>query len=212
MTTRGVFVTMEAQPGREQEVERLLVEARPLVDEEAGTVAWFAVRLGPTSFGVFDAFDDEAGREAHLSGRVAQLVFGRAEELFAGPPTVQQVDVLADKLPAGASGAAGPAPAADTGAQDGGGGWKASEWAADIPGEPTHGETGREKQHGTGTAADARAAGHPAGGAHAEAATRQPGAAAGDDEGGWQASQWAADIPGEPTHGETGREKEHGGS
>ena len=190
MTTRGVFVTMEAQPGREQEVERLLVEARPFVAEEAGTVAWFAVRLGPSSFGVFDAFDDDAGREAHLGGRVAQALFGRAEELFAGPPAVQHVDVLADKLPGGA---AHPTATSD----DGGGGWKASEWAADIPGEPTHGETGREKQHGPGSAS------------HASAAA-QPTAAGGDDEGGWQASQWAADIPGEPTHGETGRAKEHG--
>ena len=195
MTTRGVFVTMEAQPGREQEVERLLVAARPHIAEEPGTVAWFAVRLGPTSFGVFDAFDDDAGRDAHLRGRVAQVLFAQGEQLFTGPPAVQHVEVLADKLPVAANAGAAEAGGAA------GGGWKASEWAADIPGEPTHGETGREKMHGDTATGAARGTGMPT-------ATGTPGG--GTDDGGWQASQWAGDIPGEPTHGETGREKEHG--
>jgi quinol monooxygenase YgiN len=128
MTTRGLIVTMEAQAGKEQEVERFLTGAQALVEEEPGTVAWFAVRLGPTTFGIFDVFDDDSGREAHLNGRVAEALFGQADSLFASAPSVQKLDVLADKLPTTHT----------TGETTDGGGWEASEWSGERPGGPTH--------------------------------------------------------------------------
>ena len=67
--------------------------------EEPATIAWFAIRLGPSTFGIFDAFPDEAGRQAHLSGRVAAALMAKASELLAQPPVIEKVEVLADKLP-----------------------------------------------------------------------------------------------------------------
>lgn len=70
-----------------------------LVREETGTTAWFAIRMGPSTFGVFDAFPDESARQAHLSGKVAAALMAKAPELLAEQPVIQKVDVLADKLP-----------------------------------------------------------------------------------------------------------------
>lgn len=99
MTTKALLVRMDAKPGKEREVEEFLTGALPLVEDEPSTVAWFALRLGPSTFGIFDAFPDENGRQAHLSGRVAEALMARTDELFTGPPTIEPVDVLADKLP-----------------------------------------------------------------------------------------------------------------
>ena len=71
----------------------------PIVEDEPATVAWFGLRLGPSTFGIFDAFPDEAGRQAHLTGRVAAALMANASELLANPPLIQKVDVLAAKLP-----------------------------------------------------------------------------------------------------------------
>lgn len=71
MAKFALFVTMEAKPGKEAEVEAFLKSGQPIVQNEPGTVAWFGLRTGPSSFAIFDAFPDEAGRQAHLSGRVA---------------------------------------------------------------------------------------------------------------------------------------------
>jgi quinol monooxygenase YgiN len=95
----ALFVRLEAKPGKESDVETFLREALPLVQEEPSTTAWFAIRLGPSTFGIFDAFQDEPGRQAHLSGRVAAAVSERASELFAQPPPIENIDVLAAKLP-----------------------------------------------------------------------------------------------------------------
>jgi quinol monooxygenase YgiN len=97
--TVGLWVPLEAKPGKEQEVADFLVGAQPLVDAEADTVAWFAVRLGPTSFGIFDVFEADAGRQAHLSGKVAAALMEQAPDLLASPPDIGQSDVLASKLP-----------------------------------------------------------------------------------------------------------------
>ena len=70
-----------------------------MVQEEPGTTAWFGIRLGPTTFGIFDVFPDEAGRQAHLAGRVAAALMAKASELFAQPPAIEKPDVLAAKLP-----------------------------------------------------------------------------------------------------------------
>ncbi|HEV7665525.1 MAG TPA: antibiotic biosynthesis monooxygenase [Chloroflexota bacterium] len=99
MTTVGLFVRLEAKPGREGDVEKFLKSAVPLVQAEPATIAWFALRLGPSTFAIFDAFPDDAGRQAHLSGKVAEALMANASELLAQTPRIEQVEVLADKLP-----------------------------------------------------------------------------------------------------------------
>jgi len=100
MIKAGLFVHLEAKPGREAEVKSFLQSGLPIAQGERATVAWFAIRLGPSSFGIFDAFPDEAGRQAHLSGRVAAALMAKAPELLSSPPTLENVDVLAVKVPA----------------------------------------------------------------------------------------------------------------
>lgn len=99
MVKLGLLVRLEARPGKEAEVESFLRQGLTLVQQEPATTAWFALRLGPTTFGIFDAFPDESGREAHLAGKVAAALMARASELFSQPPKIEKVDVLAVKLP-----------------------------------------------------------------------------------------------------------------
>ena len=99
MVSVALFVRLEAKAGKEKEVEDFLRGGFPIVQEEPATTAWFGLRLGPTTFGIFDAFPDEAGRQAHLAGRVAAALMARASELFAQPPVIEKLDVLAAKLP-----------------------------------------------------------------------------------------------------------------
>ena len=99
MTKVSLYVQLEAKPGKEQEVADFLISALPLVNAEPETTAWFALRMGPNVFGIFDAFPSEAGRDAHLNGEVAKALMAKASDLFAKPPEIQKVDVLADKLP-----------------------------------------------------------------------------------------------------------------
>jgi quinol monooxygenase YgiN len=99
MVKVALFVRLEAKPGKEAEVEDFLRAGLPIVQDEPATVAWFGIRLGPSTFGIFDAFPDEAGRQAHLSGRVAAALMAKAPELLAEAPVIEKVDVLAAKLP-----------------------------------------------------------------------------------------------------------------
>jgi quinol monooxygenase YgiN len=99
MVTVALFVKLEAKPGKEKDVEKFLLSGLPLVQEEPATTAWFGIRLGPSTFGIFDAFPNEAGRQAHLSGKVAAALMAKANDLLASPPTIEKVDVLAAKLP-----------------------------------------------------------------------------------------------------------------
>ncbi len=99
MVTTALFVRLEAKPGKEAAVESFLRGGLPLVEEKPATVAWFGIRLGPTTFGIFDAFPDEAGRQAHLTGKVAAALMAKASQLFAQPPVIEKADVLAAKLP-----------------------------------------------------------------------------------------------------------------
>ena len=99
MVTVALFVRLEAKPGKETEVEEFLNGGLALVQEEPDTSVWFALRLGPSTFGIFDAFPDESGRQAHLSGRVAAALMEKAPDLLAKPPVIEKVDVLAAKLP-----------------------------------------------------------------------------------------------------------------
>lgn len=96
MVRVGLYVRLEAAQGREQELADFLVNAQQLVAQEPGTIVWYALRFGPSTFGIFDAFEDEDGRQAHLSGAVAQGLQDHAD-LFATPPSLEQVDVLASK-------------------------------------------------------------------------------------------------------------------
>lgn len=99
MVTVGLLVRLAAKPGREAELEEFLRSALPLVENEPGTIAWFALKFDPFSFGIFDAFPDDIARQAHLAGRVAAALMERAADLLAAPPQIEQIDTLASKLP-----------------------------------------------------------------------------------------------------------------
>ncbi|HJP93652.1 MAG TPA: hypothetical protein VJ875_16960 [Pyrinomonadaceae bacterium] len=99
MVTVALLVRLEAKPGKEAEVESFLNSGLALVQEEPETIAWFAIRMGQSTFGIFDAFPDDRGRQAHLSGRVAAALMEKASALLAEPPVIEKVDVLAAKLP-----------------------------------------------------------------------------------------------------------------
>jgi quinol monooxygenase YgiN len=98
MVTVGLLVRLEAKAGKEKELEAFLRSGLSLVEAEPATTVWFGIRLGLSTFGIFDAFTDEAGRNAHLSGRVAAALGEKASELLAAPPTIERIDVLAAKL------------------------------------------------------------------------------------------------------------------
>ena len=95
----GLLVRLEARPGKEREVEEFLRAALPLVESEPETTAWFALKFGPDSFGIFDVFPDDDGRRVHLAGRVAAALGERAADLLSTPPIIEPVDALASKLP-----------------------------------------------------------------------------------------------------------------
>jgi quinol monooxygenase YgiN len=99
MSKFALYVHLEAKPGKETEVAEFLKSALPLVDAEPGTVSWFAIQEGPSSFAIFDTFDNEADRDAHLNGKVAAALMAKAGELLAKPPAIHKIAVLADKLP-----------------------------------------------------------------------------------------------------------------
>jgi quinol monooxygenase YgiN len=99
MVTVALLVRLEAKPGKEAAVESFLNSGLALVQEEPDTTAWFAIRMGQSTFGIFDAFPDESGRQAHLTGKVAAALMEKASELFAQAPVIEKVDVLAAKLP-----------------------------------------------------------------------------------------------------------------
>jgi quinol monooxygenase YgiN len=98
MVTVGVLARLEAKPGKEQEVASFLADALPLAEQEEATSAWFAIRLGPSTFGIFDVFPDEGGRKAHLDGPIAAALMQNADELLSQAPTIERVDVLASKF------------------------------------------------------------------------------------------------------------------
>ncbi len=93
----SLLARLEAKPGKEGEVEALLKSALALAQEEPATVHWFALKIGPSTFGIFDTFGDEAGRKAHLEGRIAAALMAKAPELLAKPPVIEQVELLAVK-------------------------------------------------------------------------------------------------------------------
>ena len=99
MLTRSLFVRLEAKPGKEEDVAAFLMQGLQLAHQETTTPLWFALRLGPTTFAVFDSFNDEAGRQNHLNGPIAKALMAQAPNLFATPPVIERLDVLGAKLP-----------------------------------------------------------------------------------------------------------------
>jgi quinol monooxygenase YgiN len=97
MVKVALLVRLEARPGKENEIREFLKSALSLAENEKDTVQWFALQIGPSTFGVFDTFSDEQGRKAHLSGEIAKALMEKAEELFATPPVIEQVTLLAVK-------------------------------------------------------------------------------------------------------------------
>jgi quinol monooxygenase YgiN len=93
----GLLVRLEAKPGKESEVAEFLKGALPIVQEEPATATWYAIRIGRSTFGIFDTFEAESGREAHLAGRVAAALMAKAPELLAGAPVIEKIDILASK-------------------------------------------------------------------------------------------------------------------
>lgn len=93
----AIWAQLEARPGKEKEVEEFLKSAQPLAERESGTISWYAIKMGPGKYGIFDTFADENGRNAHLNGAIAKALFAKAEELFSQPPRVDKPEILASK-------------------------------------------------------------------------------------------------------------------
>jgi quinol monooxygenase YgiN len=99
MVKVGLLVRLKAKPGKEAQVESFLRSGLPLAEAEPATTAWFAIKLGPSTFGIFDVFPDDAGRQAHLTGPIAAALMAQAADLLAEAPAIEKIEVLATKLP-----------------------------------------------------------------------------------------------------------------
>ena len=98
MLKLGLFVRLEAKAGKEEEVAAFLKQGLQLANAETTTPLWFAVRFGPTTFAIFDSFENESGRQAHLNGPIAKALMANAPDLLASPPVIERADVLGAKL------------------------------------------------------------------------------------------------------------------
>lgn len=99
MVKVALLVRLEAKPGKEADVESFLRSGLPLAQQEPATITWYALRLGPSTFGIFDTFPDEAGRQAHLNGPIAAALMEKASDLLSQPPSIETVDILEAKMP-----------------------------------------------------------------------------------------------------------------
>jgi len=97
MARVSIWAQLEAKPGKEKELEEFLKSAQPLAEREPGTLSWYAVKMGPGKYGIFDTFADENGRNAHLNGDIAKALFAKAKELLAQPPKIDKPEILAVK-------------------------------------------------------------------------------------------------------------------
>ena len=97
MSKLAIWAQLEAKPGKEKELEAFLKSAQPLAEREPGTVSWYAIKMGPGKYGIFDTFADENGRNAHLNGEIAKALFAKAGELLAQAPKIDKPEVLAAK-------------------------------------------------------------------------------------------------------------------
>ncbi len=103
MAKLAIWAVVESKPGKEKAVEAFLKSALPLAEAEPGTLTWYAVKIGPSKYGIFDTFADETGRNAHLNGEIAKALFGPGRELLTKDPEVHKIEVIAAKS-AGGSG------------------------------------------------------------------------------------------------------------
>jgi quinol monooxygenase YgiN len=101
MLSLGLFVRLEAKPGKEEEVAAFLKQGLQMANQEPTTPLWFALRLGPSTFAIFDAFSDESGRQTHLNGPIAKALMANAPDLLAVPPSIEKTEFLGAKLPQG---------------------------------------------------------------------------------------------------------------
>src|SRR3954471_12672946 len=99
MISLGLFVRVEAKPGKEKDVAAFVKQGLQMANQEPTTELWFALRLGPSTFGIFDAFADESRRQTHLNGPIAKALFANAPDLLAAPPSIEKTEVLGAKLP-----------------------------------------------------------------------------------------------------------------
>jgi quinol monooxygenase YgiN len=97
MAKLAIWAVMESKPGKEKEVEEFLKSAQRLAEREVGTLTWYAVKIGPSKFAIFDTFANESSREAHLTGEIAKALMGRAKELFSKDPEIHKLEVVAEK-------------------------------------------------------------------------------------------------------------------
>lgn len=97
MSKLAIWAQLEAKPGKETELEAFLKSAQPLAERESGTLTWYAIKMGPGKYGIFDTFADEASRNAHLQGEIAKALFAKADELLAKPPEIAKPEILASK-------------------------------------------------------------------------------------------------------------------
>jgi quinol monooxygenase YgiN len=100
MLALSLFVRIEAKPGKEQDVAAFLAKGLELANQEATTPVWFALRLGASTFAIFDAFENEAARQRHLDGPIAKALMAQIPTLLAGPPSIERLEVLGAKLAA----------------------------------------------------------------------------------------------------------------
>jgi quinol monooxygenase YgiN len=98
MLSLGLFVRLEAKPGKEEEVAAFLNQGLQMANQEATTPLWFALRLGKSTFAIFDAFADESGRQTHLNGPIAKALMGNASNLLAVPPSIEKTEILGAKI------------------------------------------------------------------------------------------------------------------
>jgi quinol monooxygenase YgiN len=93
----AIWAQLEAKAGKEKELEEFLKSAQPLAEREPGTLTWYAIKMGPGKYGIFDTFADENGRNAHLNGEIAKALFAKAKDLLANPPKIDKPEILASK-------------------------------------------------------------------------------------------------------------------
>ncbi len=97
MSRVSIWAQLEAKPGKEKEVEEFLKSAQPLAEREPGTLSWYAIKMGPGKYGIFDTFADDSGRNAHLNGEIAKALFAKAGDLLAKAPEIAMPEILAVK-------------------------------------------------------------------------------------------------------------------
>jgi quinol monooxygenase YgiN len=97
MSRVSIWAQLEAKPGKEKDLEEFLKSAQPLAEREPETISWYAIKMGPGKYGIFDTFADEHGRNAHLNGDIAKALFAKAKDLLAKPPEISKPEILAVK-------------------------------------------------------------------------------------------------------------------